>query len=99
MDAYEKLSLTDKQKELVKEFKEIVEKMFREDVSLVECDQCGLFAYNRKYISCFDAPEDAAYDNGVERIDITKLYEVFKFGMLGLDVIPDATDCLVAFDE
>ena len=98
MTAYEKLGLTDEQKKALSEFQKIIQKCIEVGLYFVECPGYGLYAYNTNEVSCFNAPENAAYDNGKEEIDILKLHEAERFGLVNYECLPhDVTKCLVAF--
>ena len=97
MNAYKKLALNDEQKEVLKDFERVYKKMLHCNLHLVETFNGGLFAYNAEGVSCFDAPKNAAYDDGEEEIDITKLHMVDEFGFMVHEHLLNDTKCLVAF--
>ena len=95
MNPYEKLALTDEQREILREFENVSLKAIRAGLYFVQSFGYGTFAYNVKNVNCFDAPENAAYENGKEEIDITKLHPV---SYLTIDDLHGDCKCLVAFD-
>lgn len=95
MNPYEKLALTDEQREILREYENVSLKAIRAGLYFVQSFGYGTFAYNAKDVSCFDAPENAAYENGKEEIDITKLHPV---SCLTIDDLHGDCKCLVAFD-
>lgn len=98
MNKYSKLKLTDTQELVLSNLKYAVKKCIEAGVYLIESPGYGCYVYNAKEVSCLPAPEDAAYDNGKEEIDITKLHEAFRFGLTNYDLLPhNETKCLVAF--
>lgn len=99
MNKYEKLKLTETQELALSNLKYAVQKCIEAGVYLVETPGYGCYAYNNKEVSCFNAPEDASYDNGKEEIEITKLHQAFYHGLINYDILPqDKTTCLVAFE-
>lgn len=95
MDPYKKLALTKEQKEILDELNHVRMKAICAGLAFVQSSGYGTFAYNAKEVSCFDAPENASYDNGKEEIDITKLHFA---GFLITDDLLGDYKCLVAFD-
>lgn len=98
MDIYRKLALNDEQRKVLDDFEKVYKKMLSCNLYLVETFNGGLFAYNANDVSCFDAPKDAAYDNGKEEIDVTKLHKVDSFGFMAHEHLLNDTKCLVAFE-
>jgi len=99
MSVYKKLELTDEQKEVLSDFQKVIQKCVSAGLYFVECPGYGLYAYNAKDVNCFDAPEDAAYDNGKDEIDILQLHQVERFGLVNYDCMPhDVTKCFVALN-
>lgn len=98
MDKYEKLALNEEQKAVLAEFKKVCGKCVSVGLYFVSSYECGMKAYNANDVSCFNAPENASYDNGKEEIDISLLEDVFPYGMVNHQDLMGDTNCLVAFD-
>lgn len=98
MDKYERLALNEEQKKVLTEFKKVLQKCVNVGLYFVSSYECGMMAYNANDVSCFDAPNNAAYDNDKEEIDIQNLEEVCSYGMINhTDLMGDAK-CLVVFE-
>ena len=97
-EIYDKLALNDEQLRLMLEFKQLYHKMIIAGLYFVEAND-RLYAYNCLGVSCFDAPENAAYDNGKEEVDVTRLQLVSKSRLLNFDNLQNDTTCLVAFED
>lgn len=66
MEQKDKLKMTDEQIAIVKELEGVLNKAWWSEIGFVVSTSCTIFAYNRKDVSCFDAPKDAAYDEETE---------------------------------
>lgn len=96
---YERLALTDEQKNVLREFESVYGRMLRAGLYLATSYGHGLYAYNHDDISCFDAPIDGSYDGGRVEVDITKLHLVAPFGMSNFTHLLNDTKCLVGLDD
>ena len=94
----ERLALNDAQKKVLREFEDVYARMLRTGLHLTTGYGCGLYAYNANHVTCFNAPKNAAYDNGKEEVDITKMHLVAPFGMSNFTHLLNDTKCLVAFN-
>ena len=97
MNTIEKLKLTTEQEKVLNEFCMAYSKMIENGVYLAFCPGYGLYAYNAKNVNCFDAPENAAYDNDKEPLTITDLELVTRNNPLICEL--DKPETLVVFDE
>lgn len=97
MDKYERLALNEEQKNVLDEFKKVYDKCVNVGLYFVSSYKCGMKAYNANVVSCFNAPENAAYENGKEEIDINLLEDVFCSGLACCENLMNETKCFVAF--
>lgn len=97
-NAYKKLALTAEQEEVLKELEKAAAKAIGAGLYFVMAPSSGWYAYNTKEVSCFNAPSNAAYDNGKDEIDVTLLRPA-KIGLNFNEILDyNETKCLVAFD-
>ncbi|MCR5820731.1 MAG: hypothetical protein K6F94_07310 [Bacteroidaceae bacterium] len=99
MNAYKKLTLTREQRKVLKEVQDVMQKAVEVGLHFIEAPGYGCYAYNAKKVSCFNAPENAAYDNEKDLIEVMHLEEAFRFGLTAYDLLnSNQTECLVVFD-
>ena len=96
MGKYERLALNREQREVLDEYIRISAKAISVGLYFIQSPRYGVFAYNAKDVNCMNAPANAAYDNGKEEIDITKL-EMIPTICMHEDLGGDKK-CLVAFE-
>lgn len=94
--AIERLALTEEQKQVLREYYDVSAKAVAVGLYFVQVPGYGVYAYNAKDVNCFDAPANAAYDNGKEEIDVRDLK--YCSGLLRRDILQEPK-CLVAMDE
>lgn len=80
MERKDKLNLTEKQMEIIARLEKVLKEAWDAEIGFVTSNLSTIYAYNNTLVSCFYAPENAAYEDDVYvcRNELHKLHATIR---------------------